>query len=356
LAMAQFDVEDPREFGFDSAMEFPPHKLGRGFEAINDSLDIVNPDYQGHVLHYQSIVDSARNWPDGGFPLIRTVFPGWDNEARRPGRGYTFAWSTPGRYREWLGFAVDYAEANPVAGERVVMINAWNEWAEGAHLEPDRRFGHAYLQATREVLEARQPAGASTPPRRIAVVSHDAHPHGAQYLALNLCRELHAMGFLVDAVLLGGGVLEDDFRRVATVHRLDDPRGDAGRELATRLHRDGHRHAIANTAVSGSFVPALARAGLSVVSLVHELPGVIRSYGLQQHVDEIASASRRVVFAAEAVRDGFVPSEPLPPGKAVIRAQGLYKRNRCRADIPAARARLRRDLSLGGDARVMLGV
>lgn len=154
VAMAQFDAEDPTAFGFDAAVEFPPHKLAKGFDNINDTLDVVNPGYQGSVFHYQSIVDSAKAWPDKGFPLVRTVFPGWDNEARRPGKGYTFAFSTPERYRDWLEFAVSQAEAKPVAGESIVMINAWNEWAEGAKLEPDSRWGHAWLEATRQVLAA----------------------------------------------------------------------------------------------------------------------------------------------------------------------------------------------------------
>ncbi len=152
VAMAQFDAEDPTALGFDAAVEFPPHKLAKGFERVNDTLDVVNPDYQGSVFHYQSIVDSAKAWPDKGFPLVRTVFPGWDNEARRPGKGYTFAFSTPERYQAWLEFAVSYAQAHPVAGEAIVMINAWNEWAEGAKLEPDSRHGHAYLEATRRAL------------------------------------------------------------------------------------------------------------------------------------------------------------------------------------------------------------
>ncbi len=154
VAMAQFDAEDPGAFGFDAAVEFPPHKLAKGFDSINDTLDVVNPDYRGSVFHYQSIVESAKSWPDKGFPLVRTVFPGWDNEARRPGKGYTFAFSTPERYQAWLEFAVSQAQAKPVAGESIVMINAWNEWAEGAKLEPDSRWGHAYLEATRQVLAA----------------------------------------------------------------------------------------------------------------------------------------------------------------------------------------------------------
>lgn len=364
IAMVQFDTEDPREHGFDAAMEFPPHKLARGFEPINASLDIINPHYQGNVVHYQCIVDSAKAWPDKGFPLIRTVFPGWDNEARRPGKGYTFAYSTPDRYREWLEFAVGYAERNPVAGERIVMVNAWNEWAEGAKLEPDRRFGHAFLQVTRDTLL--KPGGAVGPApgdesparRRIVVVSHDAHPHGAQYLALNLCRELGRMGFAVDAVLLGDGSLLPEFEAAATVHRLSDPAGEEGRALARQLAQDGLRHVIANTAVSGAWLPALAEAGLVVVSLVHELSGVLAEYGLQDAAAQIARHAHRVVFAAQAVREGFEAVAALPEAKVRLRPQGIYKRNRFADAVgrELARREVREQLGIPANSKLMLGV
>lgn len=352
IAMAQFDTEDPCEHGFDAAIEFPPHKLAQDFDAINHTLDILNPDYQGHVLHYQSIVDSAKAWPDKGFPLIRTVFPGWDNEARRPGKGYTFAFSTPERYRDWLDFAVGYAERHPVCGERIVMVNAWNEWAEGAKLEPDRRYGHAFLQATRDVLESPHD------PRRVLLLSHDAHPHGGQYLALNLARELRDTGVSVAVALLGPGRLADEFRRVCSVHEAFDEAAVA--RLARRCREEGTRLVIANTAVSGRVAPQFRREGIEVITLVHELPGVIRQLGLERAVADLVRNSRCVVVPCEAVARGlsdFADNGELRE-RLVVRPQGLFTRSRYRGlhDTRQARTALRARLGLPLQARIVLAV
>lgn len=353
LAMAQFDVEDPRVFGFDAAVEFPPHKLGRALPCMNAGLEIVNPDYRGYVVDYSDIVAAATRMPVPEYPLFRGVFPAWDNEARKPGAGYTYANSTPSLYREWLQRATEFAKAHPVRGEEFVFINAWNEWAEGAYLEPDRRHGYAYLQATRDVLSVERPRPT------VVVVSHDAHPHGAQYLALNMCRELAAMGFKVKAILLGRGVLVSQFEQVADVISLDSAGGTSeSLQLARELAASGTKHAIANTSVSGLFAADLKQAGMRVVSLVHELPGVIESYGLGRNVEALAKHADRVVFAADEVRLGIESFQELEAGKAMIRPQGLYKRNRNRSprQIARARANLREKLGLPHDALIVLGV
>jgi hypothetical protein len=87
-----------------------------------------------------------------GFTLFRGVCPGWDNEARRPNRGVSFVASSPDKYGQWLRWACREVMRTNVGDERLVFINAWNEWAEGAHLEPDRHFGHAYLRQTANAL------------------------------------------------------------------------------------------------------------------------------------------------------------------------------------------------------------
>lgn len=350
IAMVQFDVDDPRTYGFDAALEFPPHKVARNLPSINHTLDIANPRYEGYVVDYREMAKRSREWPAEDYPLFKGVTPRWDNEARKPGRGYTFAHSSPDEYQRWLESAGEFALAHPVRGESVVFINAWNEWAEGAHLEPDRHYGYAFLQATRN-------ATAGTGRARIALVSHDAHPHGAQYLALNMARKMAAgLDLDVHVVLLEDGRLRSQFEECATVHLLGDRDAAA---LALELRQLGIRSVLANTAVSGRIVEALDQAGLTVVSMIHELPGVIEGYGLQPALADISRVARRIVVASDAVRDGLQPYlDDAGRGKVTKLPQGLFaaNRHRGRQDRSAARLALRKRLGLEPATRIVLSV
>jgi glycosyltransferase involved in cell wall biosynthesis len=88
-------------------------------------------------------------------PYLRydTVCPGWDNTARRGEDAWVLHHNTPESYERWLTLAVGRALERP-REERIVFVNAWNEWAEGAHLEPDRRHGRAFLEATLRAVRA----------------------------------------------------------------------------------------------------------------------------------------------------------------------------------------------------------
>jgi len=89
------------------------------------------------------------------YPKEYTRFPGitpsWDNTARRGELSFIFKNSNPEKYREWLRFLRDGFQP-PSADENLIFINAWNEWAEGNHLEPDIKWGNKYLEATRDIL------------------------------------------------------------------------------------------------------------------------------------------------------------------------------------------------------------
>jgi lipopolysaccharide biosynthesis protein len=152
IAAQTFCYEDPRMEGFDGAVEFPPHN-GTTFPEITNTLSLLNQEYHGRVFRYEDYANAAINRMTGKpYKWFNTIFPGWDNEPRRPGSGLTFEGSTPDIYGKWLEAACQFTLENQTKEEQIVFINAWNEWAEGAYLEPDRRFGYAYLQKTYDVL------------------------------------------------------------------------------------------------------------------------------------------------------------------------------------------------------------
>ena len=83
--------------------------------------------------------------------LFPSVYPNWDNTPRLGRRGLVATGSTPERFGRQVRRAIELASANP-AGEQVVVIKSWNEWAEGNYLEPDAEFGLGRLEALRAEL------------------------------------------------------------------------------------------------------------------------------------------------------------------------------------------------------------
>ena len=74
--------------------------------------------------------------------------PGWDNTARWSDSGALILKdSTPEYFEKWMDHAVSETLRRFEGEEQIVFVNAWNEWAEGCHLEPDIRWGHKYLEA-----------------------------------------------------------------------------------------------------------------------------------------------------------------------------------------------------------------
>lgn len=136
--------EEYAQFGFDSGVQFPPHNLY--FANINNQIKFFNP-FRGNLLQYETIARSYLERTYTAPRVFKTVFPSWDNTARTKDRALVVLNGTPDNYEHWLGAAIDLAMRSEEKDE-LIFINAWNEWAEGCHLEPDRWHGHKFLQAT----------------------------------------------------------------------------------------------------------------------------------------------------------------------------------------------------------------
>lgn len=163
VAALSLGIGDPSSFGFDAAVEFPPQQAS--LWPVNQRVSLLNQGYSGSVFDYGELADQFKAKAEPDFRLIRGVTPSWDNEARKPGTGHSFRGSTPARYADWLRHAYVSTTArrgDDPAQPPFVFINAWNEWAEGAHLEPDRRYGYAYLHATANLIRELAPPHTET--------------------------------------------------------------------------------------------------------------------------------------------------------------------------------------------------
>ena len=151
---------DPGKINFDAALEFAPDWWNKGPQLK------AGPEAGGHpggnlahmvndnwIHSYKWLAEAMMDKDVPPYKWFRCVTPSWDNWARRRDGGNIFLGSTPEKYEAWLSQAIEDTNGRLLGEERIVFINAWNEWAEGNHLEPDEKWGHGYLQATRRALD-----------------------------------------------------------------------------------------------------------------------------------------------------------------------------------------------------------
>jgi hypothetical protein len=115
---------------------------------------VTNPRFAGGVADYRDLVARSCLREEPGYTRFRGVIPGWDNTARRQDFGFCFENATPGAFEVWAETVIDQTRRMRSGDERLVFVNAWNEWAEGAYLEPDLRFGHGFLEALKNAKES----------------------------------------------------------------------------------------------------------------------------------------------------------------------------------------------------------
>jgi lipopolysaccharide biosynthesis protein len=151
--------DDPTKLGFDAAVEFQPDwsqlrqpQRRSFFWRVVTALRLSSQAYQhSKVYDYKWVIEDMLHKPEPSYQLFRCVTPSWDNAARKTVDAVIFKNSTPALYENWLQTVVSkLRQGSPQ--EKLLFINAWNEWGEGNHLEPDLRFGRAYLEATRRVM------------------------------------------------------------------------------------------------------------------------------------------------------------------------------------------------------------
>lgn len=148
---------DHAQYGFDSGVEFPPHNMS--VPNLSHELSFFAP-FSGQCMDYKDLAEQYLGHEYGpNRSVFRGVVPSWDNTARRSARAGVLLNSTPENYSHWLSRAIRKTKDEFPGQQRPIFINAWNEWAEGCHLEPDRKHGLGFLKATVDVREGSAPTG-----------------------------------------------------------------------------------------------------------------------------------------------------------------------------------------------------
>lgn len=152
IGVESFRFFSPQESGFDATCEFLPHQVNIHLIGPDEPINLLS-DPAANVGDYGKLADHWVSRPRAPYKRFRGLVPAWDNASRRRKGGATlFVNSSPERYRQWLEQTVAKTLVEFQGQERIIFINAWNEWGEGCYLEPDKRHGRAYLEATRDVL------------------------------------------------------------------------------------------------------------------------------------------------------------------------------------------------------------
>lgn len=110
---------------------------------VHKNSDMVINDYETYAK-YQMVQEYNQKVYPG-------ITPMWDNAARKKKFPFILHESTPKKYKNWLEHIRDNYPWDKVP-EPFLFINAWNEWAEGNHLEPCQKWKLEYLQETKQTL------------------------------------------------------------------------------------------------------------------------------------------------------------------------------------------------------------
>lgn len=145
---------------FDFHVEMPPHGLVKADDFLfggpsGNQMGPASPapGFAGLIYDYRAVArrscsqSYSRKLPPN---TIAGIMPSWDNTARRGPKAHIAKGANPATFRDWLHQLMLHRIAGSYRNE--LFINAWNEWAERAMLEPSAVFGHSYLDVLTEAL------------------------------------------------------------------------------------------------------------------------------------------------------------------------------------------------------------
>jgi lipopolysaccharide biosynthesis protein len=145
------------EDNVDGMIEFPPHHLPHNLLTNDINFIGKKEGITAHIYDYKELVSEikkesvtkSKNSKSNNIPVYRTCIVGWDNAARKKDDFYTFAGFSLDSFYEWASLLA----AETLKKQNLFFfVNAWNEWGEGTYLEPDKKYGYAYINTLSKAI------------------------------------------------------------------------------------------------------------------------------------------------------------------------------------------------------------
>ena len=152
LTCSTFKTVVPQDWGLDGATEFPPH--GMFSQCLEKrSIDRLVPSSSFKILDTSNYIKGKKYLKSVEYLIFKACFAGWDNTPRKAWTSGCCFLLSDADFKDWFLDILFWTKNNNPKNMQLVYINAWNEWAEGAILEPTIREGYKKLQIVKDCLE-----------------------------------------------------------------------------------------------------------------------------------------------------------------------------------------------------------
>lgn len=145
-----FNFDSPEEYNYKGLVEFPPHGINLELYKVEKKRI---PGSNFNIVDFSNYIRQKSYLAEKTYPVFKTCFPSWDNTPRKLYSGGYCCLMDSEDYHQWLHDIILWTKEHHTTEENIVYINAWNEWAEGAILEPTTFYGYKYLDILKRTIE-----------------------------------------------------------------------------------------------------------------------------------------------------------------------------------------------------------
>ncbi|WP_281698954.1 glycosyltransferase WbsX family protein [Hallella colorans] len=147
---------DLLNLGFDGINSFGKSRaemlcMGKYMRIVKKLLHQYLPFLPTHCINYEKITQHFFAPEDSWQNVYPSIFPQWDRTPRAGNSEGVYIKATPTSFKKHIQDALNVIKNKDVE-HQILFLRSWNEWGEGNYVEPDLKYGHAFLDAIKETI------------------------------------------------------------------------------------------------------------------------------------------------------------------------------------------------------------